>query len=481
MAILGGGSGRWARAATTCGAAVLCAALFVGQAAAAPPPAPPQIGFSVTEVQTRLQDLYRQAEQATERYNTTTGRLAEQQVKVNDVRAGIASAQQQIASQKDEIGRIARLQYTTHGVDPLLTLMLTSDPAEFLRRAPTFARINQTQADTIARQLQAEQQLKSMQKVENAQLAENRRLEEESDKARADIQGKVAEAEGLLATLTPEQILQLEQYEAQVAQAGQAQLEQYGILSRPDQLTTAAAQKAITYALSKLGLPYIWGGEGPIGYDCSGLTSQAWLSAGVRIPRTSQEQWARLPRVPVADMRPGDLIVYYGDASHVGLYLGNGLMVHAPRPGRTITIAKAGSMPILGVVRPDGGPGVVPAPAIPNVPDAPAPPPAAPVTPPPPPAPPTTPPVTPPPATTPPPTTTPTDPGTGTPTDPGTGTPTDPGTGTPTDPGTGTPTDPGGTPTPTPTGSATETPGTTPNPTDSEQNPTQTATSTGPG
>ncbi|NUU23390.1 MAG: glycoside hydrolase, partial [Streptomycetaceae bacterium] len=339
MAKLGGGPRRWGRAATTCGAALLSAALFVGQAGAAPDP--PQVPFNLAAVQTQLQDLYRQAEQATERYNATNERRAVQQVKVNDVRAGIAWTQQQIAAQKDEIGRIARLQYTTSGVDPLVSLMFSADPAEFLQQAPTFARIGQTQADTIARQKAAEQQLKNMQKAEDAQLAENRRLETESEKAKSDIQGKIGQAEALINSLTPEQLAALQQLEEQVAQAGQAQLDQYGILTRPDQLTTVAAQQAIGFALSKIGLPYIWGGVGPQGYDCSGLTSQAWLSAGVKIPRTSQEQWARLPRVPTGDMRPGDLIVYFGDASHIAMYLGNGLMVHAPRPGRTITIAKA--------------------------------------------------------------------------------------------------------------------------------------------
>ncbi|WP_143650092.1 C40 family peptidase, partial [Streptomyces tricolor] len=88
-------------------------------------------------------------------------------------------------------------------------------------------------------------------------------------------------------------------------------------------------------------------------FDCSGLTSQAWATAGRPVPRTSQEQWRQLERVDVKDMRPGDLVIYFDDASHVGMYIGDGAIIHAPRPGRTVTIAGAGSMPILGVVRPD--------------------------------------------------------------------------------------------------------------------------------
>ncbi|NUP30867.1 MAG: hypothetical protein HOU01_04015, partial [Streptomycetaceae bacterium] len=362
------------RAATTGGVALLCAVLFAGQAAAAPDPGQqPLEPFNLATVQTQLQDLYRQAEQATERYNASNERRGTQQVKVNDIRAGIVWTQQQIAESRDEIGRIARLQYTTRGVDPLMSLMLSSNPQQFLQQAPTFARIGQSQEDTIRRQKQAEQQLKNMQKSEDAQLAESARLEAESQKAKTDIETKVAEAEKLIAGLTPEQLAALEALDAQIANTNNAQLTQYGILTRPDQLTTPAAKQAIAFALSKIGIPYVWGGTGPAGYDCSGLTSQAWLSAGLRIPRTSQEQWARLPRVPVSDMRPGDLIVYFADASHIAMYLGNGLMVHAPRPGRWVTIAQAGSMPILGVVRPDGGAGTVQAPPVPNMPNAPKP------------------------------------------------------------------------------------------------------------
>nr|WP_307826633.1 C40 family peptidase [Streptomyces pactum] len=112
--------------------------------------------------------------------------------------------------------------------------------------------------------------------------------------------------------------------------------------------------RAVEFARAQIGKDYVWGAEGPESYDCSGLTLKAWAAAGLVIPRTSQEQWRRLPRVEVTDLRPGDLIVYYRDATHVGMYVGDGVMVHAPRPGRQVTLAGAGSMPILGVVRPGG-------------------------------------------------------------------------------------------------------------------------------
>ncbi|MER5489455.1 C40 family peptidase, partial [Streptomyces sp. NPDC002812] len=126
-----------------------------------------------------------------------------------------------------------------------------------------------------------------------------------------------------------------------------------GVLKDLRTAASRAGRKAVAFATAQIGKPYEWGAEGPRTYDCSGLTSQAWAAAGHPIPRTSQEQWRQLTHVALKDMRPGDLIIYFDDASHVALYVGGGRIVHAPRPGRTVTLAGAGEMPILGVVRPD--------------------------------------------------------------------------------------------------------------------------------
>jgi cell wall-associated NlpC family hydrolase len=105
--------------------------------------------------------------------------------------------------------------------------------------------------------------------------------------------------------------------------------------------------------MAQLGKPYQWGAAGPAAYDCSGLTSQAWGHAGTPIPRTSQEQWARLKKVPLNDVRPGDLVVYFPEATHVAMYVGDGKVVEAPRPGEKVEVSPLASHPVLGAVRPD--------------------------------------------------------------------------------------------------------------------------------
>lgn len=112
---------------------------------------------------------------------------------------------------------------------------------------------------------------------------------------------------------------------------------------------------ALAYAVAQIGKPYEWGAEGPASFDCSGLTSEAWARAGVVVPRTSQQQWHDLPRVPLNRLRPGDLVLYFPKATHVALYLGDGMVIQAPRPGARIKVSPIAANPLLGAVRPDPG------------------------------------------------------------------------------------------------------------------------------
>lgn len=107
--------------------------------------------------------------------------------------------------------------------------------------------------------------------------------------------------------------------------------------------SSAAAQAAVDFALAQLGKPYRYGATGPDGYDCSGLMMAAYAAAGVSIPRTSQAQMAGLTSVSLSSLQPGDLVFFYG-GSHVGMYIGNGQVVHAPTEGDVVKIADMNSM-----------------------------------------------------------------------------------------------------------------------------------------
>ena len=110
---------------------------------------------------------------------------------------------------------------------------------------------------------------------------------------------------------------------------------------------------ALAFGRAQLGEPYAYGATGPDRWDCSGLTQAAWRAAGVSIPRTTYTQVKIGRRVARSDLRLGDLVFFYGSGpSHVGLYAGNGMVLNAPRPGKTVSYSKISSMPYAGAVRP---------------------------------------------------------------------------------------------------------------------------------
>ncbi len=232
--------------------------------------------------------------------------------------------------------------------------MLNAAPEGFLDNA-TLARKAQHAAKRVIGQLsrlEGDLETYSDAATDRWEKLEANRKKKES--ARRDIKKKIEAAKKLESRLADKEKDRLKKLEDELAFKQQQKWLDSGVLKDISNKASAPGKKAISYATAQIGKDYVWGAEGPDTFDCSGLTLRAWQAGDRTIPRTSQEQWRQLPRVALKDMRPGDLIIYFSDASHVGMYLGNGAIVHAPRPGRQVTITGAGSMPILGVVRPDG-------------------------------------------------------------------------------------------------------------------------------
>ena len=117
----------------------------------------------------------------------------------------------------------------------------------------------------------------------------------------------------------------------------------------PAQVSTG--QRVLEAAGTRVGMPYVWGATGPTSFDCSGLTSWAYAQQGISIPRTSQAQIAGGTKVAKADLQPGDIVAFYSGASHVGIYAGNGQVVHAPYSGTSVSYAPLDSMPFYGATR----------------------------------------------------------------------------------------------------------------------------------
>ncbi|MBH1936175.1 C40 family peptidase [Streptomyces sp. AV19] len=335
--------------------ALVCAAVAAVPQTAWADPAPPK--RSLEDVHKEVESLYRKAEAATDAYNAADEQAKLQEKNATGLAKKVADAEKRRREIEDRIGELARSQYRSGGLAPSARLFLAPSPDDFLAALDSTRR-----GQDATRRLLAETESVKEELGRYAKAADERwkRLKEERKKkadAKKEIEARLDAARKLESRLEDaerERLKKLEEEKARRAQQQWLASDAVKGLSLKDSAgsSTDAGRRAVEFATAQMGKNYVWGAVGPDTYDCSGLTSRAWATAGRPIPRTSQEQWRQLPKVEVKDMRPGDLIIYFSDASHVAMYIGDGTMVHAPRPGRQVTLAGAGSMPVLGVVRP---------------------------------------------------------------------------------------------------------------------------------
>ncbi|WP_042413058.1 C40 family peptidase [Streptacidiphilus anmyonensis] len=351
---------RWNLALLACASLALTpVAAPSAQAAPVPalaPAAAPEVhGSRLAALQSEIASLYQQAESATAAYDAATQAITREQAQILALARAIVAEQAQVDQLTSLVGQIAAGQYNGDalGGNQTLQLLLARDPQQYLAQLPLASQAMTSAATTLQQLRQAKATLTGYGGQATAAWEILAKDQGAAAGAVAAIKARLARAQALLASLSGPELVAFQQLQAQTAYA--AQMAWRGSLTAAElsRRATGAAQAAIAYAVAQIGKPYLWGATGPRSFDCSGLTMRAWQAAGVDIPRTSQDQWAQLRHVPVADLRPGDLIVYFHGATHVALYVGDGAIIQAPHPGGVVELAAAGSMPILGVLRPD--------------------------------------------------------------------------------------------------------------------------------
>ncbi|WP_405675796.1 NlpC/P60 family protein [Streptomyces sp. NBC_01511] len=356
--------GRVLRSVCTAALAVLAAVPCAAPAGAEPAPGGDGAPRGVAELLTDLRKLYQQAEEATEAYNATEVKLTAQQAAAKKVGAGLTGAREALVRSRAEAGRLARQQYQgTSELSSYVQLLLSDDPQHALDQKHLMDRAQSDRLSTVARLTNSERRADALAAQSRKALAEQKALAAKQRKQRDTVRTKLTDVEKMLASLSTEQIAAVAEREDADTDKAQDKLITSGALGRAADGTaglggsvrapSAEGGEALAYAVEQIGKPYLWGAEGPDSYDCSGLTSRAWARAGVSVPRTSQEQWAELPRVELSELRPGDLMVYFPKATHVAMYIGDGKVVHAPRPGAYVKVSPIASNPLLGAVRPD--------------------------------------------------------------------------------------------------------------------------------
>jgi cell wall-associated NlpC family hydrolase len=299
---------------------------------------------SVADVQAQIKTLQAQAEQATNQYDAAAEQMAVLQKQVDQIQSQATTAQQEMNTLLGRLGPLAAAQYRTGSVDPTLTLMLSQNPDQYLQKA--LAMNQQGQNEVIAlKALKAEQaQLATLKKQAADRLGRMQQAESRAAALKTQILAKNRQAQALLLSLTTAQQQQVNAAEVNwnVTAAQIAALPQ----------VTGRAGTAVAFAKSKIGIYYQWGGTGNPGYDCSGLTQAAWAAAGVSLGRTTYDQVTDGYGVAplLSNLQPGDLIFYSGN-EHMAIYVGNGIVVHAPSTGYQIQYAPWNMLPIDAVRR----------------------------------------------------------------------------------------------------------------------------------
>ncbi|MFE7269102.1 NlpC/P60 family protein [Streptomyces sp. NPDC057623] len=305
------------------------------------------------QVKVKVDKLYQEAEVATEKYNGAKEQADEAGQRVRKLQDEAARRTERLNSARETLGSMAAAQYRDGGLDPALRLALSADPDRYLDGAEFAERTGNRQAASVAsvrRQLREIEQLRGAAHIELTSLKSRQSELRQHSKT---ITGKLDTARSLLARLTAEERTRLQANGTD--RAARSSADTRDALAAPGSATAQApnarAAAAISYAYSKLGSPYVWGATGPDAFDCSGLTQAAYRSAGLSLPRTTYAQIDTGRRVSRSELLPGDLVFFYSGISHVGLYIGNGQMIHAPNPSAPVRVAPLDEMPFAGATR----------------------------------------------------------------------------------------------------------------------------------
>ncbi len=344
-------TGSTARAAltlalTAAATAVTAAAAQPGHAAAAPGP---------RQAQAEVGDLYRQAEQATQRYDGARERADAARRRVADLQDQLARRTERINETREHLGSLAAGRYRTGGIDPAVQLILSDRPDQYLESAGLLDRMDGKEAAALRGLVTQQRQARRLRDEAAGQLGALAADERELAAAKRTVTAKLERAGALLRRIAPAprpQSPPQPQPQAQPGEAGEAGDDVPLLRTLTARALNPRAGEAVAFALAQLGKPYAWGATGPGSYDCSGLVQAAWQAAGIALPRTTYSQINAGQRVPRSALEPGDLVFFYSGVSHVGLYIGGGRMIHAPHPGAPVRVAPISEMPFAGATRP---------------------------------------------------------------------------------------------------------------------------------
>ncbi len=313
-------------------ALVTSVALIPGTAQAEP---------DVDDVSARVNDLYHEAEVAQERYHDVKLELDELERDLTSLEADQARQDQQTETSRNQVRDSVLRQYQGENMSAVGQVFVSEDPSAFLDQLSTMTSYNDLQSQMFASFTREAKALDIRREATERRIADIAAAEKRLADEQETVDTKLASAKELLSKL-----------EAEEREALTASRSTPRVPDAPDVAASGSAGAAVSYAMAQVGDAYVYGAAGPDSFDCSGLTMMAWAAAGVSLSHSSSAQYNLGSRVAASDLQPGDLVFYYSPISHVGMYIGNGMIVHAANPSTDVAVAPLYSMPYVGAVRP---------------------------------------------------------------------------------------------------------------------------------
>ncbi|MFF3853028.1 NlpC/P60 family protein [Micromonospora sp. NPDC002575] len=317
-----GGARRFARRLLTLVAAVAVGAGTLTAPAYAEP--------SVDEIEAQIDKQWEQLEPTIEQYNKVRAQLKVNREKAAEVQKKIEPLALETELAMNRVGDLASRYYISGPSQDIGALLVSTKPGTLAEQLTILDRL----AAQERRQVEGVLAVRAKYDTEKQKLDTLIASQEKQTKELAAKKTKInAEIKRLQASM-PKTVVSTEGCPTVT-----------GVVS-------SAARTAIRTACAQVGDPYVWGATGPNSFDCSGLTQYAYKAAGIHLTHFTGAQWNEGRAIPRSEARPGDLVFFFSDLHHVGLYIGNDKMVHAPRAGKPVNVSSINTMPVAGFRRP---------------------------------------------------------------------------------------------------------------------------------
>ncbi|TDE26770.1 NlpC/P60 family protein [Actinomadura sp. 6K520] len=282
---------------------------------------------STSELRSKALKLADDLEKLTEQYNGLKVRLAQSERAAKVAVANAKRQQKSLQAVREKVSTLAATSYMQGGTDPTVSFVASQDPQAVLDQAATLSYFAKRDSTKVLGLMQAMQAAERARKSAESRAKQVKELRTQLEDQRKKVTETYEKVRGKLVKRDPTQLAKL------------------------PVVGNGKAAQALRAAMTKIGRPYVWGAAGPSSFDCSGLTMWAYKQVGINLPHYTGSQWTAGTHVDRSQLQPGDLVFFYSDLHHMGMYVGNGKMLHAPRTGDVVKIAPMAGRPYAGAVR----------------------------------------------------------------------------------------------------------------------------------